>query len=153
MPRKNILTILTQEHREVDRLLATLTKKHAVAERKDLFALLEQELTAHAEFEEQQVYPHLLSDNEDHVLALEGEEEHLQMKRLLAEMSQLPADDPRWDAKLKVLTENVQHHVHEEQEEMFPQLREALSKEELFALADEYAQTKTDRESEPVPVG
>ena len=143
MPRKNILTILTQEHREVDRLLSSLAKAPA-AERPLLFSRLQQELGSHAAFEEQRVYPCLLGEEgEDRALALEGEEEHLQMKRLLAEMAQMPTDDPRWEAKLKVLTENVQHHVEEEQEEMFPQLREVLGKEQLFALAEEYGQSRS----------
>jgi hemerythrin-like domain-containing protein len=146
MPRKNIITVLTQEHKEVARMLAALSKESSRgATRDSTFAELEKALTAHAEFEEARVYAQLHDGEEAQPIALEAEEEHLQVKRLLAEMAQLDSDDPQWEAKLKVLTENISHHVEEEQGELFPQLKEAVGKEELFALAEEYEQVKSGK--------
>jgi len=60
---------------------------------------------------------------------LEGYEEHAVVKQLLSELDELSKDDETWGAKLKVLQENVEHHVEEEEGEMFPSARKVLSAE------------------------
>ena len=68
----------------------------------------------------------------------ESTEEHLAVKRVLADMVELDVEDPQWDAKLSVLKETIRHHAREEEEgEVFPLVRKLMSKDELQALSGE----------------
>jgi hypothetical protein len=71
---------------------------------------------------------------ETHDITLEAYEEHNVVKTLLAELDVLPKDDETWEAKLTVLKENVEHHVEEEEGEMFKKARKVLSTEQIEAL-------------------
>jgi len=77
-----------------------------------------------------------------HDIALEAVEEHAIVKELLAELDELPKDDESWGAKLKVLKENVEHHVEEEEGEMFKKARQVLSDDELESLGSRMEKAK-----------
>src|SRR6185437_6447415 len=131
----DILEILTAQHREVDELIAKLEKKQG--DRRASFQLLADKLAAHSKVEETIFYPAVISKQTSEQLH-EAVEEHLEVKRVLADMLTMKLDDEQFDAKLSVLKENVSHHAHEEEEgKLFPKLRKALSADERAALGGE----------------
>jgi iron-sulfur cluster repair protein YtfE (RIC family) len=132
----NAFELLKQDHKKVSGIFEKLepTTERGVKTREDLFAQLKQELDIHARIEEEIFYPSIKDAEETHDITLEAFEEHHVVKQLLAELEELPVDDETWGAKLKVLQENVEHHVEEEETEMFPSAREVLSKEQIEEL-------------------
>src|ERR1051325_8682045 len=130
------IELLKQDHEKVSGIFEKLepTTEQAVKTREELFAKLKNELDVHARIEEQIFYPAIKEAQETHDITLEAFEEHAVVKRLLAELEELPKDDETWGAKLKVLQENVEHHVEEEEGEMFKSARKVLSKEQIEAL-------------------
>ena len=134
----NAFTLLKADHKKVAGIFEKLepTTERGVKTREELFAQLKNELDIHARIEEEIFYPALKEADETHDVVLEGYEEHAVVKRLLSELDELSKDDETWGAKLKVLQENVEHHVEEEEGEMFPKARKVLSAEEVEALGE-----------------
>ena len=143
----NVLNLLKADHKKVAGILEKLepTTERGVKTRNDSFMTLKMELDAHAYIEETYFYPVLEKAYETHDIALKAVEEHAIVKELLAELGRLPKDDESWGAKLKVLKENVEHHVEEEEGEMFKKARKVLSGDELDALG---ARMERAKESE-----
>ena len=88
----------------------------------------------HAHIEETIFYPAIKQEAETREITLEGFEEHHVIKTLLKELEGQSVETEQWTAKLKVLKENVEHHVEEEEGEMFKGAREVLSKEQIEDL-------------------
>jgi iron-sulfur cluster repair protein YtfE (RIC family) len=128
--------LLKKDHEKVSGIFEKLepTTERAIKTREELFTQLKQELDIHTYIEEQIFYPVLKQAQETHDITLEAYEEHAVVKELLAELDQLAKDDETWGAKLKVLQENVEHHVEEEEDEMFPSARDVLSREQIEEL-------------------
>jgi hemerythrin superfamily protein len=132
----NVFTLLKADHKKVSAIFEKLepTTERGVKTREELFATLKEELEVHSSIEEKFLYPALEKADETHDIALEAIEEHAVVKGLLAELEELAVDDETWGAKLKVLQENVEHHVEEEEGEMFKKAKQVLSEEEQEAL-------------------
>ncbi|MEO8701811.1 MAG: hemerythrin domain-containing protein [Kofleriaceae bacterium] len=131
----DVLDLLTTQHTEVDDLFEKLENDEG--DRQTLFLELADKLAAHATIEEKIFYPGVMS-KETHELLHESVEEHLTIKRTLADMLTMKLDEDSFKAKLSVLKENVSHHAHEEEEDkLFPILRSTMSKDELAALGNE----------------
>lgn len=130
------IELLTEDHEKVAEIFEKLepTTEKAVKKREELFNKLYTELDIHAQIEEQIFYPALKKAAETREIALEGFEEHKIIKRILQEMESLSKDNEQWKAKLTVLQETVEHHVEEEEGEMFKSAREVLSEEQLEDL-------------------
>ncbi len=130
----DVLELLTSQHAEVDALIAKIEKgKDATA----AFQEMADKLAAHATVEEKIFYPAVMSKKLDSKLH-ESVEEHLEIKRVLADMLALDISSTEFKAKLSVLKENLTHHAHEEEEDkMFPMLRKSMSEDELAALGNE----------------
>ncbi len=130
------IELLKQDHEKVSGIFEKLepTTEQAVKTREELFAKLKNELDVHARIEEQIFYPAIKEAEETHDITLEAYEEHHVVKQLLAELEALPVTDESWGAKLKVLQENVEHHVEEEEGEMFKGARKVLSQEQIDEL-------------------
>jgi iron-sulfur cluster repair protein YtfE (RIC family) len=128
--------LLKKDHEKVSGIFEKLdsTTERGVKTREELFTQLKQELDVHTQIEEQIFYPAIKEAQETHEITLEAYEEHAVVKQLLAELEQLPKDDETWGAKLTVLKENVEHHVEEEEGEMFPAAKQVLSSEQIEAL-------------------
>ncbi len=140
-PRKNVpnaLDLLTEQHDKVDQLIAQLEDDEIADENKALtFQLLADNVAAHSKIEEAIFYPAVRAKQTEEML-LEAAEEHLAIKRVLADMLLTELDDPRFGALLSVLKEEIEHHAREEEEgEMFPKLRKMMSSDELEALGGE----------------
>ncbi|MFT3741785.1 MAG: hemerythrin domain-containing protein [Gammaproteobacteria bacterium] len=140
----NILSMLKEEHAEVGTMLDHLdhTTERAIKTRTEVFNQIVALLTIHTEFEEQIFYPRAQEFAKLKDLVLEAYEEHHLVKLLLKELHTLPVEDETWHAKLQVLKENVQHHVEEEEDELFPQLEKLWDDAELEHLAEEYTAFK-----------
>ena len=132
------IALLKADHRKVEELFKKLeaTTERAVKTRTELFEKLNEELTVHALAEEAVLYPENKEIKETRDLGFEAVEEHHVVKILLAELSALSPDTEEWTAKLAVLQENVKHHVKEEETEIFPKTKKALSSEELDDLGN-----------------
>ena len=93
------------------------------------------ELSIHAEVEEQVFYPAVREPVNDNDLMNEAEVEHASAKELIAQIMEMDPGDDLYDAKVKVLSEQIEHHVGEEEKEMFPKVRKG--KVDLVALGAE----------------
>jgi len=132
----NAFELLKEDHARVSAIFEKLepTTERALKTREELFTKLKNELEVHTQIEEQIFYPALKQEEETRDITLEGIEEHHVVKTLLKEMEAMPVDSEEWTAKLAVLQENVEHHVEEEEGEMFPKARKVLSKERIEEL-------------------
>ena len=130
------LTFLKQQHREVEELFKMAEQAEGATEKEQIFLQIADDLAMHATLEEKIFYPAVLSERTQDELQ-EALQEHLQVKRLLADMLDLEPTDERFDAKLKVLKEEVEHHVEEEEGEMFKTIKKEQAKEALEALGAE----------------
>ncbi|HEV7476046.1 MAG TPA: hemerythrin domain-containing protein [Pyrinomonadaceae bacterium] len=132
----NAFTLLKADHKKVAGLLEKLdsTTERGVKTREDLFTQLKTELDVHAHIEETILYPALEEIEVTHDITLEAFEEHRLVKQLLAELEKMDKGEEQWTARFTVLKENVEHHVEEEEGEMFPKARKALSDEQAEEL-------------------
>jgi hemerythrin superfamily protein len=144
------LTLLTEQHEEVDSLVEILEGDGEKSDKQDAFRELSNKLAAHATIEEKIFYPAVMAKQTEDMLR-ESVEEHLSMKRVLADMLEIDLDDEQFDAKLSVLKEQLEHHAHEEEEDkLFPKVRKLFSAEELEGLGnDMVAMFETLLEGEP----
>jgi hypothetical protein len=140
----NPFELLKKDHEKVSSLMKRLEKttERGVKTRQDLFKQLKDELDVHAHIEETIFYPTLQVEDETEEITREAFEEHRVVKTLLTELEKMSKDDEQWSAKFMVLKENVEHHVEEEEGEMFTKARKALEKEELEELGDEMNEEK-----------
>jgi len=146
----DVLELLTSQHEEVDQLFEKLEKGRG--DKVALFEELANKLAAHATIEEKIFYPAVMEAKTAEMLREAGEE-HLAIKRVLADMLELDPDEDEdtFNAKLSVLKEEVEHHAHEEEEQkLFPILRKTMDEDELDALGSEcLAMFETLMEGEP----
>jgi hypothetical protein len=138
------ITLLKADHEKVDALFAQLeeTTERAEKTREELFTKLKQELDLHAHVEEKIFYPAIKESEETREITLEAFQEHHVVKVLLRELDAMPVTSETWTAKLTVLKENVEHHVEEEEGEMFKKARTVLSTEQLEELGTLIEQEK-----------
>ena len=142
--RKDATVFLTRDHTEVHKLFKQYEKlADAQADGSDRQALAEQIcmlVTVHATIEEEIFYPASRQAGVESDLLDEAEVEHPSAKDLIAQIRAMGPDDDLYDAKVKVLGEYIDHHVEEEQEEMFPKCRKA--KMDLAGLAQQLSERK-----------
>ncbi|HEV7398172.1 MAG TPA: hemerythrin domain-containing protein [Pyrinomonadaceae bacterium] len=142
--------LLKADHKKVAELFDLL--ETATGKRKlDVFKQIKLELDLHAHVEETIFYPALEKPDETHDLTLEAYEEHEVIKTLLAELAGARSADDEWQAKAKVLRENVEHHVDEEENELFDKADDALSDEEIERLGLRMEAEKARQQGRPAP--
>jgi iron-sulfur cluster repair protein YtfE (RIC family) len=135
----DVLELLTSQHAEVDELIKQL--EDGRGDRGEMFRELADKLAAHATVEEKIFYPAVMAKQTSELLH-EAVEEHLAVKRLLADLLELDLSDEddsdEFMAKLTVLKEEISHHAHEEEEDkLFPMLRRSMTEDELAGLGNE----------------
>ena len=134
----NALTLLKQDHGNVEELFRRFETCDPtdVGELRRIRDTLIEQLAKHSQIEEQVFYPAIRAKlgDENSFTVLEGLEEHHIVKATLSELEKMSPTHDRFKAKMTVLIESVRHHVKEEEEDMFPQVREAFSMEELNDL-------------------
>jgi hemerythrin superfamily protein len=140
----NAITMLTEDHRAVKKLLSELesTTDRGVKTREELFTRIKADLTVHEIIEEEIFYPELKQHPKAKDIVLEGYEEHNVVDTLMGELSSMPFDDERWGAKAKVMQENIEHHIEEEEGEMFKKARQVFDESELEDLGNRMAQRR-----------
>ena len=140
----NAITLLEEDHRKMKKLLSELesTTERGVKTREELFGKVKEELTVHETIEEEIFYPALKDHPKTKEITLEAYEEHHVVDMVMAEIEGVAYDDEVWGAKFKVMKENIEHHIEEEEDEMFKQARQAFSQEELGALGEQMAARK-----------
>jgi hypothetical protein len=146
----NAIELLESQHREVEDLFEKIENAKGAEAKERLFVQIADKLAVHAAIEEHQFYPAAKAKQTEDIL-LESAEEHLAIKRLLADLLDLDAEDETFDAKIKVLKEQVEHHVEEERQDLFPKARKLLSKDELDALAQEMTAEQVELEEKGDP--
>ncbi len=114
-------------------------------EKQRLFRRIAAALEVHAEIEERIFYPAVRSIHTEDAeeITLEAFEEHKIVKTLIGQIESLPKGDPRKDAKMKVLMESVEHHIEEEEDEMFAEAND-LGDEKLDELGERMQTLKAD---------
>jgi hemerythrin superfamily protein len=142
---QDAIAMLMADHKKVKGLFEQFKKLKEDGEDDEKAALVEQicfELTVHAELEEEIFYPAVREQIGDEDLMDEAEVEHAGAKDLIAQLESMEPGDDLYDAKVTVLGEQVDHHVKEEEGEMFPKVRKA--KVDTAALGAEMASRKEE---------
>jgi hemerythrin-like domain-containing protein len=135
------VAMLKQDHKDVAAMLKTLADSRPGARRRSTVEKLTASLALHMEFEERSIYP-LVAEEVDEESAEEATIEHELAREGLAEVNRL-VDEPGFGAAVAMLTAGIRHHVKEEEQEMFPALKQQLDRETLRNLGDELAATKS----------
>ncbi|MBW8466767.1 MAG: hemerythrin domain-containing protein [Thiobacillus sp.] len=142
---KDAIAMLKADHAAVSAMFAEYEKSRSIPKKKALVAEICTALSVHAQIEEEIFYPAVKAALKDKLLVPEATVEHTSVKDLIAQIEGLEPDGEMYDAKVKVLSEYVKHHVKEEQNEMFPKVKSssldtvelgaqmAARKEELMA--------------------
>jgi hemerythrin superfamily protein len=130
----SILDMIKKDHKTVSFLFTRLseTSNRAARKRSELFDVLKEELEIHTHMEEAVFYPALKDEAAD--LIQESLKEHSIVEDLLRQLEVQPKNSTKWMYKLAELRINVQHHIHEEEQEIFPLAREIMDENELEKL-------------------
>ena len=138
------LQLLKGDHEKVKRMLEELdaTTERAEKTRTETFERLKHDLTIHETIEEEILYPALIEFAKTKDITLEAFEEHHVVDLIVAELDATPVTDETWSAKLTVMKENLEHHIEEEEDEMFKQARRVMDHDELAELGDQMGARK-----------
>jgi hemerythrin superfamily protein len=143
MAELNALDLIKSDHDRIKKMFAQALNTDDPAARSELLQRIRAELIAHERMEEDIFYPALRSASDKAKdIVLEGYEEHHVIDLILDEMFEVPEDTEQWHAKLKVLHENLEHHIEEEEEEMFARAKKSMSAATLDELGQKMAQSK-----------
>jgi hemerythrin superfamily protein len=137
--------LLSSQHREVEKLFKEIEDAEDPEDKEALFEDLADKLAIHAKIEEQFFYP-AVHEKKTEEMILEAFVEHTSVKRLLADLMAADPADPTFDAQIKVLKEQIEHHVEEEEGQLFPAAKKLLSKDEMSAIAQEMMAMQTELE-------
>ncbi len=140
------IELLLADHRNVEKLFKEYEKlvedEGSYNEKESLAATICAELTVHAQVEEEIFYPAARDILDEEELVDEAVVEHASAKDLIAQLADMSPDDDLYDAKIKVLSELIEHHVEEEEDEMFPKLKKARL--DTKALGPQMAERKQE---------
>ena len=130
------LKLLEEDHDRFKKLLeqGEETTERARVGRRELFETLKRGLEIHERMEEEVLYPALKEHPKAKDIVLEGYEEHHVADLIVAELAETDYADERWAAKWSVLKESLEHHIEEEEEDMFKKARSIFEKDELEAM-------------------
>jgi hypothetical protein len=133
------IKLLKDDHDKAKKMLEELdgTTERAVKTREETYGKLKAGLVVHEAIEEEIFYPALKQHAEAKDIVLEAYEEHNVVDMVMGELDATPFDDERWKAKFTVMKENLEHHIEEEEGEMFSQARDVFDKETLERLGEQ----------------
>jgi iron-sulfur cluster repair protein YtfE (RIC family) len=151
MPKQHAIALLKTDHATVKKMFekeGKLTTKDS-GKKGSLFSQIKAALEVHAAIEEEIFYPAVKKARSEHVKdeVREAYEEHKQIKSLLAQVSSITPADETYDMKIKVLKEDVEHHVKEEEGEMFPDAKRFLGESRLVELGAQLQARKQELEN------
>lgn len=137
MPQaQDVVQLLTRQHRQVEARLQALLDADDNESRRQLLAESTDELTVHVSAEELVFYPAVQAARTEDIL-MESLEEHLSLKRLVADLLALDTEDSTFKPKCKVLAEQVEHHHKEEEHHLFPKVNQLLDAQRRGVLGAE----------------
>ena len=144
------IDLLRRQHHEMEHAMRHVLEAADPAQKKARFTEVADRLTTHIAAEEQVFYPAVKAARTEDIL-LESLEEHLSLKRLLADLIELDVAEQTFEPKFKVLKEQAEHHHREEEENLFPKAARLLASEQRLKLGEEMLalQTKLERQGEP----
>ncbi len=143
------IKLLKQQHDEVKALFGQFKAAAEDEEKQELFDQIADDFAAHGEIEEKIFYPAVYAGPLQEKLR-EAVEEHLAAKRVVADLLDMQPADAQFEAKMQVLQELIEHHVEEEESELFPLVQQNFAREELEALGEQMEQMFDElQESEP----
>jgi hemerythrin superfamily protein len=147
--------LLKKDHKEVKALFKEFERMQdqAAQKKQPVVTQICHALTVHAQLEEELIYP-VLKEARSHDLkdlVAEAAEEHQVAKTLIRELTTLSPDDEQYDAKVTVLGEYIQHHVKEEEKELFPKARKHFSVKRLEELGETLTARRQELENEGGP--
>ena len=147
------IALLKADHDKAKKVMAELetTTERGVKTREEKWTKLLKELTIHENIEEEVFYPALIEHPEAKDIVLEAMEEHHLVDDIVEQLKDTPFDDEHWGPKFKVTKENVEHHIEEEETEMFKIARQVFSKEELDELGSRMEAIKSEQMQEAMP--
>jgi hemerythrin superfamily protein len=139
----DLFELIEAAHRKVETIFSEIEKTKGSKKLDQYFNQLYKELNVHAQTEELTLYPAMRDHDDIKELVNEAEQEHTEVKVLLEQMKSLDATSSEFKEKISTLKEAVQHHVEEEENEVFPKVRQSMSDEELKQLAKEFEETQS----------
>lgn len=147
------IVLLKNDHKNVEKLFKEFEKAgdKAYRQKRRIVDSIIEELTVHAYLEEEIFYPAAkaaVPETKDHVL--ESVEEHHVVVWMLSELLGMDPQDETFDAKVTVLTENVRHHVEEEEDDWFPEVRSAMGRKQLQELGKRMLDARPDAPKDPL---
>jgi hemerythrin superfamily protein len=149
----DIIELILKDHKPLKKLIKVLKSDKAEKnEKKAAFKEFAPLLLWHAQPEEKVLYVHMKDDSKElRVEGYEGDTEHALASQMIDEVKQSENDD-QWMARVKVLAELVEHHIEEEEEEMFPDIRKAFNLEAREQMGEDYLQLREEFEMPEEPV-
>lgn len=144
------IVLLREDHKQLRRTFREFQQTDDKARKGELVTSMIEQLTVHTYLENECVYPavrKLVPDVEDDIL--ESYEEHHVADILCAELMTMSPEDERFTAKTTVLIESVEHHIEEEEENWFPQVREALGRKRLAEIGAKMLEMRPDAPRHP----
>jgi predicted DNA-binding protein len=130
------LKLMHEDHEKLKKLLERAEHAQAEHNRENILEKIRAELKPHEQMEEQVFYPALKGHKNAKDIVLEGYEEHHVADVIFTELEDTPIGSDVWKAKMKVLKESLEHHIEEEEGEMFKKARAVFDKGELEALGE-----------------
>jgi iron-sulfur cluster repair protein YtfE (RIC family) len=143
------MELLKQDHEMVKQLFSSISQSsEKEQDDEEIFDQIRSALEIHAMIEEEIFYPAVAQAQSKQAKeeVQEAKREHTQVKKLLGEMENLEPEDENWEMKLKELQQDVEHHVREEEGELFPEARKVLPQDELTRLGEQLAARKQELE-------
>ena len=144
------LSLLKQDHEKVKGLIKQVeeTSDRATKQREELFQTIVDELTVHERIEEEIFYPTVQKHEKAKDLILESYVEHGVVDDLLDQISTIETGDEKWMPSFKVFKENLEHHMKEEEGELFPKVESIFSKDQLTKMGEQMAALKEQAQQE-----
>jgi hemerythrin superfamily protein len=139
---KDAITLITQDHREMERLFERLENERD--QRPRLLDEVEAMLTAHSEAEEDEVYPVVVRTTGEVPQIRHSAEEHKEAEELLAKLRDCDPDSDTFDQRLREFVDAVKHHVEEEESEILPALKRAVGAKRVTELGEAFSRRRAE---------
>lgn len=144
----DIFELIKADHRKAEEIFSEIEASKSSKTLDKYFNQLYQELNLHAQVEELTFYPSMRNHEETEKFLEEAEEEHTEVKVMLEQMKSMDSSSEEFKEKLSKLKKAVQHHVQEEENEVFPKVRQCMNDKELKDLATEFQEVKNKLQQE-----
>jgi hemerythrin superfamily protein len=140
--QEELFQTLKKDHQEVKGIFAKLKEASQSSKREELLEKLREEILPHMTGEEKVIYPALKENKDSKEDVLQSLEEHHAAQLILQELTKMSPDDERFKAKVSVLMEMVDHHVEEEEDIIFKDIRKFINNDEAGKILEKFNKEK-----------